>query len=92
MASGIADQLHGHCGGGFLAYDAAEMEEVFVIPCFMFVMADNPMANSLCCVFETGARHPCRICKVDSRLTDGPSLVRWFEVSVCVRMCAGCCS
>lgn len=81
MAQGVADQLNTHCGEGFVAFDAQSREEVFVIVCFVMVIADNPMANSLSSLMGTAANHPCRKCKADSRMKDAESLTRWCQVS-----------
>lgn len=96
MAEGIADQLNQHCGDGFLAFDAHAMEEVFVIPCFVLVILDNPMGNSLSGVMVGGApRHPCRICHVDSTKETPEALLKWFQVGAslslvsCDPVCSG---
>lgn len=84
MGQGVADQLNNHCGDGFVAYDAHLREEVFVIPCFVYIIADTPMANALSCTINSGsAIHPCRICHVSSKIEGEESLKAWFEV--CIR-------
>lgn len=86
MSEGVVDQLNRHCGDGFLAFDAHTREEVFVIPCVMYIIADTPMASNLCCVMQQKAIHPCRLCSVSSQLKNKDAVHEWFLVSTCRKL------
>lgn len=89
MAGGVVDQVENQCGDGFLAYDGNLHEEVFVIPSILYIIADTPMASTLCCVMQSAANHPCRQCHVSSKMENAEDLQTWFQVKIfwlCTRM------